>query len=193
VGEEAIRLLLSTLGPEQASREELRRTPYRAAKAFREMTAGLKVQDPKTVIGKGLFHVPEAQDLVAIRDMPFHSLCEHHLLPFSGTAHVAYMPEGRVLGLSKFPRLLDVLARRPQLQERLSSDFATAVQELLQPRAVAVAMEATHGCMCHRGVGVNASTRTLVLRGPACKEADVRGPLLDAVAFDTGRQPHARL
>eukprot|EP00443_Scrippsiella_acuminata_P048605 CAMPEP_0115270352 /NCGR_PEP_ID=MMETSP0270-20121206/53526_1 /TAXON_ID=71861 /ORGANISM="Scrippsiella trochoidea, Strain CCMP3099" /LENGTH=448 /DNA_ID=CAMNT_0002686651 /DNA_START=189 /DNA_END=1535 /DNA_ORIENTATION=- len=185
IAETAFRMLLSTLGVEESSRPELDRTPARAAKAFREMTAGLSVKDPLTVVGKGLFDVEEAHDLVAIRDIPFHSMCEHHLLPFSGTAHVAYLPEGKVLGLSKFPRLLQVYARRLQLQERLTTQFAEALQGLLQPRAVAVALEATHSCMCHRGVGVNASTRTLVLRGPGRDDKALREQLLDGVSFSS--------
>mmetsp|Transcript_78997 Transcript_78997/g.256100 ORF Transcript_78997/g.256100 Transcript_78997/m.256100 type:complete len:440 (-) Transcript_78997:54-1373(-) len=186
VAEAAYKSLLSTLGPEYSSRPELVRTPYRAAKAWREMTAGLRIEDPLEVVGKGIFDVPEARDLVAIRDMPFHSMCEHHLLPFSGMAHVAYIPDGKVLGLSKFPRLLNVFARRLQLQERLSANFADAVMTLLQPRALAVALEATHACMCHRGVGVNASTRTLVLRGPGRDELAVKEQLLDGVSFSSG-------
>jgi len=183
VAEAAFRQLLSTLGPEESSRAELDRTPYRAAKAFREMTAGLRVKDPRTVVGQGVFEVEEAHDLVAIRDIPFHSMCEHHLLPFSGVAHVAYLPQGKVLGLSKFPRLLNVFSRRLQLQERLTAQLADAIQDLLEPRAVAVALEGTHACMCHRGVGVNASTRTLVLRGPGRADREVKEQLLEGVAF----------
>mmetsp|Transcript_28524 Transcript_28524/g.76209 ORF Transcript_28524/g.76209 Transcript_28524/m.76209 type:complete len:457 (+) Transcript_28524:47-1417(+) len=186
VAEAAYKSLLSTLGPEYSSRPELVRTPYRAAKAWREMTQGLRIEDPLEVAGTGIFDVPEARDLVAIRDMPFHSMCEHHLLPFSGMAHVAYIPDGKVLGLSKFPRLLNVFARRLQLQERLSANFADAVMTLLQPRALAVALEATHACMCHRGVGVAASTRTLVLRGPGRDELAVKEQLLDGVSFSSG-------
>lgn len=187
VGEAAFRMLLSTLGVEESSRPELLRTPARAAKAFREMTAGLRVRDPLTAVGEGIFNVAEARDLVAVRDIPFHSLCEHHLLPFTGTAHVAYFPEGKVLGLSKFPRLLHVYARRLQLQERLTAQFAEALLQLLQPRALAVALEATHACMCTRGVGVDAITRTLVLRGPGQQHAPTRELLLNGVAFASGR------
>eukprot|EP00439_Symbiodinium_sp_Y106_P040483 s4102_g4.t5 len=106
LAEEAFRQLLSTLGPEESSRPELYKTPYRAAKAFMEMTAGTSIKDPLEAVGDAVFEVEGAHDLVAVRDIPFHSLCEHHLLPFSGTAHIAYFPDGRVLGLSKFARLL---------------------------------------------------------------------------------------
>jgi len=194
VAEAAYRMLLSTLGHSESSRPELERTPYRAAKAFREMTAGLRVEDPLTAVGQGIFDVEEAQDLVAVRDIPFHSMCEHHLLPFSGTCHIAYFPQGRVLGLSKFPRLLTVFARRLQLQERLTAQYADAIERLLAPRALAVAMEATHGCMCHRGVGVSSSTRTLVVRGPGRQDTDLRSAILDGVVFSsTAGQPRARL
>lgn len=194
-GVEGFRKVLGTLNPHwgpEYDRKVLNDTPARAAKAFREMTAGLKVKDPKAVVGKGIFDVPEARDVVSIRDMPFHSLCEHHLLPFSGMAHIAYLPQGKVLGLSKFPRLLHIFARRPQVQERLTTQFAESVMELLNPKAVAVAMEATHGCMCHRGVGVDAYTRTIALRGPGVEDAMLFAQLREAVAFDPG-QRHARL
>merc|ERR1719436_247379 len=115
--------------------------------------------------------------------MLFHSMCEHHLLPFSGTAHIAYLPRGKVLGLSKFPRVLEVCARRLQLQEQLTAQFANALERALDPEVLAVALEATHGCMCHRGVGVPASTRTLVLRGPGVQEADTRAAIVDGVSF----------
>lgn len=191
--EEAFRLLLSTLGPEESARPELLRTPYRAAKAWREMTAGMRVDDPRSAIGEGVFDVEEAQDLVVMRDVPFHSLCEHHLLPFSGFANVAYLPRGRVLGLSKIPRLLNVFARRLQLQERLTAQFAEELERIVSPRAVAVALEATHGCMCHRGVGVGATTRTLVLRGPDRDDRSVKEQLVDGVAFSAASSARSRL
>jgi len=164
--EEAFQQLLSTLGPEESSRPELVKTPYRAAKAFKEMTRGIHVKDPLEAVGDGVFEVEGARDLVAVRDIPFHSLCEHHLLPFSGTAHIAYFPDGRVLGLSKFARLIEVFARRLQLQERLTQQFVDAVDQLLSPRAVAVSLEAHHACMSHRGASVPSSTRTIAMRGP---------------------------
>ena len=132
--EEAYRLLLSTLGVEESSRHELDKTPARAAKAFREMLAGMRVEDPLSVVGDAVFEVDGAHDLVAVRDIPFHSMCEHHLLPFAGTAHIAYFPNGRVLGLSKFARLLEVFARRLQLQERLGHQLAEALVQLLGHR-----------------------------------------------------------
>ena len=131
-GEQGFKLLLSTL-PE-AVRKELEKTPARAYKAFREMTSGL-FMDPKEVVGDAIFEVKGAHDLVVVHNIPFHSMCEHHLLPFSGTASIAYFPNERVLGLSKFARVLEVFARRLQLQERLGLQVAEFLNELLQPKA----------------------------------------------------------
>ncbi|CAL1146384.1 unnamed protein product [Cladocopium goreaui] len=180
--EDAYRLLLSTLGIEESSRHELEKTPARAAKAFREMTIGLQVEYPLSVAGDAVFDVDGAHDLVAVREIPFHSLCEHHLLPFAGTAHIAYFPNGRVLGLSKFARLLEVFARRLQLQERLGHQLAEALVELLGPKAVAVSLEAYHTCMSHRGAGVPSRTRTIALRGLQKDDPFIREQLLSGVS-----------
>lgn len=180
-GEDAFRLLLSTLGIEESSRHELEKTPARAAKAFREMTIGLQVEHPLSVAGDAVFDVDGAHDLVAVREIPFHSLCEHHLLPFAGTAHIAYFPNGRVLGLSKFARLVEVFARRPQLQERLGLQLAEALLELLGPKAVAVSLEAYHTCMSHRGAGVPSRTRTIALRGLQKDDPFIREQLMHGV------------
>jgi len=180
--EDAYRLLLSTLGIAESSRHELDKTPARAAKAFREMTAGLRVEDPLSVVGDAVFEVDGAYDLVAVRDIPFHSLCEHHLLPFAGTAHIAYFPNGRVLGLSKFARLLEVFARRLQLQERLGHQLAEALNQLLSPKAVAVSLEAYHTCMSHRGASVPSTTRTIALRGVHKDDPSIRDQLLSGVS-----------
>lgn len=181
--EAAYKQILNSLGPSEATRPELQRTPYRAAKAFRELTSGYHVEDPIAAVGQGIFEVKGAQDLVAVRDIPFHSLCEHHLLPFSGVAHVAYLPQGRVLGLSKFARLLQVFARRLQLQERLTQHYAEALTELLNPKALAVALEARHSCMSIRGVQVPATTRTLALRGSRKDEPELRELVFNGVAI----------
>eukprot|EP00435_Cladocopium_sp_Y103_P061581 s1270_g23.t1 len=180
--EDAYRLLLSTLGIEESSRHELEKTPARAAKAFREMTIGLQLEYPLSVAGDAVFDVDGAHDLVAVREIPFHSLCEHHLLPFAGTAHIAYFPNGRVLGLSKFARLLEVFARRPQLQERLGHQLAEGLVELLGPKAVAVSLEAYHTCMSHRGAGVPSRTRTVALRGLQKDDPCIREQLLSGVS-----------
>lgn len=184
--EDAFRRLLATLGPSESGRPELERTPYRAAKAFHEMTRGLHWPDPRTAVGKGVFEVKSgsgSRDLVAVRDIPFHSLCEHHLLPFYGVAHVAYFPDGRVLGLSKFARLLEVFSRRLQLQERLTTQFVEALQEVLGPRAIAVALEASHMCMSARGVQSPSRTRTFALRGMGKDDRDLREALVQGVSF----------
>ena len=190
--EEAYRLLLSTLGVEESSRHELDKTPARAAKAFREMLAGMRVEDPLSVVGDAVFEVDGAHDLVAVRDIPFHSMCEHHLLPFAGTAHIAYFPNGRVLGLSKFARLLEVFARRLQLQERLGHQLAEALVQLLSPKAVAVSLEAYHTCMSHRGACVPSTTRTISLRGVHKDDPSIRNQLLSGVSRGMSG-PSARL
>merc|ERR1719329_651006 len=145
-------MLLDALGPDEAGREEVAKTPLRAAKAWLELNDGLQ-QDPRDIVGDSIFEVKgTAKDVVVVRDMPFNSLCEHHLLPFTGVAHVAYVPNERVLGLSKFARLLRCFTRRLQLQERISSSLADALVELVDPKAVAVVVEARHSCMSMRGV-----------------------------------------
>mmetsp|Transcript_150224 Transcript_150224/g.273505 ORF Transcript_150224/g.273505 Transcript_150224/m.273505 type:complete len:519 (-) Transcript_150224:39-1595(-) len=169
VAEAAFRSLIETLGDREAGRPELVKTPARAAKAWLELTSGIAEEDPLSAVGEGIFEVEGAQDLVAVRDIQFNSLCEHHLLPFWGTAHVAYIPDGRVLGLSKFARLLKVFSRRLQLQERLTHQFVEALEQLLAPQAVMVSMEARHACMSLRGVATPAVTRTVAFRGP-CKD-----------------------
>jgi GTP cyclohydrolase I len=163
--EAAFRVLLQSLGPEESSRPELAKTPLRAAKAWRELNASCFAGHPLEVVGSALFEVDAPGDVVCVRDMPFHSLCEHHLLPFWGTAHVAYLPSGHVLGLSKFPRLLQAVARRPQMQERLGHQYAEFLFEVLQPRALLVVLDGSHACMSFRGVQVPAKTRTIVFKG----------------------------
>jgi len=176
--EVAFRLLLDTLGRDEAGRNELLKTPKRAAKAWRELNAACFAGNPRDAVGDGIFNVDGAQDLVCVRDIPFQSLCEHHLLPFWGFGHVAYFPQGRVLGLSKFARLLQAIARRPQLQERLSTTFAETLDDLLGTRAVVVVLEAQHACMSLRGVQVPAVTRTVCYRGAFCKDRTTREELM---------------
>lgn len=180
--EAAYRRLIECLGEQEASRPELLKTPARAAKAWLELTEGIQVEDPLTAVGEGIFEVEGAQDLVAVRDMPFNSLCEHHLLPFWGSVSVAYIPNGRVLGLSKFARLLKVLARRLQLQERLAQQFAEALDKILAPQGVAIAIEARHSCMAMRGVATPAVTRTVALRGVMKDDPSIRALLLSGVS-----------
>jgi GTP cyclohydrolase I len=147
--EEIYRSLLKAIG-EAPEREGLLRTPARAAKAFEFMTQGY-TQNLEAIINEAVFHT-DYDDMVIVRDIEFYSLCEHHLLPFFGKAHIAYIPDGKILGLSKFARITDMFARRLQVQERLTTEIAEAVQQTLQPRGVAVVLEAKHLCMMARGV-----------------------------------------
>ena len=145
----AVREILAALG-ENPEREGLRRTPERVEKAMRFLTTGYG-QDPKKLLNQALFSV-SYDEMVIIKDIELFSLCEHHLLPFFGKAHVAYIPDGRVLGLSKIPRLVDMFARRLQVQERLTVQIAKALQRFIRPRGVGVVIEAMHLCMIMRGV-----------------------------------------
>ena len=147
--QELITRLLAALG-EDPTREGLVRTPGRVARSLEYLTSGYRT-DVNTVINGALFSV-DYNEMVIVRDIDFYSLCEHHLLPFFGKCHVAYIPNGRVIGLSKIPRLVDMFARRLQVQERLTVAVAQAIQDILKPRGVAVVMEAMHFCMMMRGV-----------------------------------------
>lgn len=142
-------LILRAVG-EDSSREGLQRTPERFSKAMRELCSGYSLQ-PKDAVGEGIFPA-EGRGLVSVRDVEFFSLCEHHLLPFWGKASVAYYPNDKILGLSKIPRLIDVFARRLQVQERLTREVATELQRLVGARAVAIRVSACHMCMMMRGV-----------------------------------------
>jgi GTP cyclohydrolase I len=147
--QDAVRELLSGLG-EDPDREGLSDTPERVAKSLEFLTRGYG-QDPEKVIGDALFTV-KYDEMVIIRDIDVFSLCEHHMLPFFGKAHVAYLPNGKVVGLSKIPRLVDLYARRLQVQERLTVQVAQTIQDVIQPRGVGVVVEAMHFCMIMRGV-----------------------------------------
>ena len=144
-----IRQLLAALG-EDPSREGLVDTPKRVEKAFRFLTSGYTA-DVDATLNNALFNV-DYSEMVIVRDIDFYSLCEHHLLPFFGKCHVAYIPQGRVLGLSKIPRLVEIYARRLQIQERLTNQIAETLRAKVDPLGVAVVMEATHLCMSMRGV-----------------------------------------
>jgi len=146
---DAVQTLLAGLG-EDPSREGLDKTPERVVKALGFLTSGY-AQDPKALINEALFTV-NYDEMVVVKDIDVFSLCEHHLLPFYGKAHVAYIPNGKVVGLSKIPRLVDMFARRLQVQERLTVQIAEAIQEYIQPRGVGVIVEAMHFCMMMRGV-----------------------------------------
>lgn len=144
-----IRALLEGLG-EDPSREGLLKTPERVIKALKFLTQGY-AQDPQEILNEALFTV-SYDEMVIIKDIDVFSLCEHHLLPFFGKAHVAYIPDGKVVGLSKIPRLVDMFARRLQVQERLTVEIADAIADQVKPKGVGVVIEAMHFCMIMRGV-----------------------------------------
>lgn len=135
---------------ENPEREGLLRTPHRAAEALKFLTQGY-TQDVQTLLNGAIFN-EDYDDMVVVKDIEFYSQCEHHMLPFYGKVHVAYIPNGRIVGLSKIPRLVDMFARRLQVQERLTTQIAEALEDALQPRGVAVVVEGTHMCMLMRGV-----------------------------------------
>ncbi len=144
----AARMILEAIG-EEPDREGLKETPERVARMYEEVFCGLKA-DPSLEV-KTIF-TEDYDEIVLVKDIPFCSMCEHHLLPFSGKAHTAYLPAGKVLGISKLARAVEVFARRPQVQERLTNQVADLIQKASEPRGVAVVLEATHTCMTIRGI-----------------------------------------
>ncbi|MBE3593303.1 MAG: GTP cyclohydrolase I FolE [Thermoanaerobacter sp.] len=159
----AVRDILEAIG-EDPNREGLLETPDRVARMYEEIFSGLHT-DVKDVIK--IFQEDEHQEIILVKDIPLYSMCEHHLLPFIGVAHVAYLPrKGKILGLSKLARIVDILAKRPQLQERLTSEIADTIMEAVNPLGVAVVIEAEHLCMTMRGIKKpGAKTVTSALRG----------------------------
>ena len=147
--ENHIDAILRELG-EDPNREGLRKTPERVARAMRELTRGY-AQDPERIINGALF-TEDYSEMIIMKDIDFFSLCEHHVLPFFGKAHIAYLPKGKIVGISKLARLVDVFARRLQVQERLTTQIASLLMEKLRPEGVAVVVEAEHLCMRMRGV-----------------------------------------
>lgn len=149
--------ILKAVG-ENPERDGLKRTPERVARMYEELLAGYRT-DPVALVNDALFEV-DYDEMVVVRDIEFYSLCEHHMLPFLGRAHVAYIPRGRVIGLSKIPRIVDMFARRLQVQERMTRQIADFLQEVLHPRGVAVVVEAIHMCSMIRGVKKHDSRMT---------------------------------
>ncbi len=161
--EEAVKTILINIG-EDPQREGLLKTPHRVAKSFEFLTKGYK-QDPKEILQSALFTTTN-DEMVLVRDIEFYSLCEHHLLPIIGKAHVAYIPDGKVVGLSKIPRVVEVFARRLQIQEQLTEQIADAINDTIKPKGVGVVLQARHMCMEMRGVEkINSVTISSALRG----------------------------
>ena len=174
----AVREILEAIG-EDPGREGLRETPRRIAEMYEELFAGLH-QDPREVLTTGFQE--SHREMVILKNIPFYSLCEHHFLPFHGRAHVGYVPEGRIVGASKIARAVDILARRPQLQERLPGQIADAIMEGLSPDGVAVVIEAEHLCMTMRGVQKPGTTLvTSAIRGGFRRRAVTRAEFLALV------------
>jgi GTP cyclohydrolase IA len=176
---EQVRAILVGIG-EDPNREGLLKTPERVAKALSFLTQGYS-QNPDTLLNQALFTV-EYDEMVVVRDIDVFSLCEHHLLPFFGKAHVAYLPDGKVVGLSKIPRLVDMFARRLQVQERLTVQIAEAIQETVKPRGVGVVIEAMHFCMIMRGVEKqNSVAVTSCMRGAFREQRETREEFLSLI------------
>lgn len=165
---------------EDVTREGLLKTPERAAKAMQFLTSGYDL-DPAAIL-KGAMFAEDYSDMVIIKDIELYSLCEHHMLPFFGRAHIAYIPNGHIVGLSKIPRIVDVFARRLQVQERLTHDILECIDSTLKPLGVAVVIEASHMCMMMRGVQKqNSSTTTSGFRGQFEKQ-ETRAEFLQLIA-----------
>lgn len=172
---DSVRRLLEFIG-EDPTRDGLRDTPARVVKALGEMTAGYG-QSPGAILST-CFDVEECDEMVVVRAIPFVSLCEHHMLPFTGTATIGYIPDGRVVGLSKLARLVDIFARRLQVQERMTIQIADAIGDHLSPRGVGVVIRATHSCMSARGVGKTAEMVTSRLRGAILEVPQARAEFM---------------
>lgn len=176
--ERAVREIIIAMG-EDPNREGLRNTPSRIARAYAELTAGLRL-DPRVYL-KTVFHVRYNQ-IVLLRNIPFHSICEHHFLPFVGRAHVAYLPRARVVGLSKLARVVEAFALRPQVQERLTDQIADAIMEGLHPLGAICVIEASHTCMTIRGIRKPGSSMvTSAIRGTFVRNHSTRTEVLNLI------------
>jgi GTP cyclohydrolase I len=182
--ESLVAKLLAELG-EDTRREGLARTPERVAKALRYLTAGY-TQKVEEILNNALF-VEEYDEMVVVKDIDFFSMCEHHLLPFFGKAHVAYLPAQKIVGLSKIPRLVEMFGRRLQVQERLTTQIATTLDEVLRPRGVAVVMEGVHLCMLMRGVEKqNSKAVTSAMLGVFRERPETRAEFMELIKSSRG-------
>ena len=178
--QKAVSSILLAVG-ENPDRDGLKRTPERVARMYAELLSGYNT-DPITVVNDAIFEV-KYDEMVIVRDIEFYSLCEHHLLPFMGRVHVAYIPKGKVLGLSKIPRIVDMFARRLQVQERMTRQIADLIHDLLHPQGVAVVVEALHLCMMMRGVQKhNARMTTSAMHGAFRSNLATRQEFLDNIS-----------
>ena len=177
--EEITKQLLEEIG-EDPNREGLIKTPHRVSKAWEFFSKGYK--ENLDIIINGAIFEEDARDMVIVRDIEFFSLCEHHLIPFFGKAHVGYIPNGKVIGLSKIPRIIDMFSRRLQVQERLTHQIADAINSVLNPKGVSVVMEGRHMCMQMRGVEKqNSFTSTSAMSGQFKKSAETRSEFLSII------------
>jgi len=177
---DAVYTLLKGVG-EDPEREGLLLTPERVAKSLRFLTKGYR-QDPEQLLKKAVF-TESYDEMVLVKEIDIYSMCEHHMLPFFGKAHVAYIPDGKIVGLSKIPRVVEVFARRLQVQERLTQQIRDAIQNVLNPRGVAVVIEATHMCMVMRGVEKqNSVTTTSAMSGEFLSNQSTRSEFLRLIA-----------
>ena len=175
--------IIDLLG-ENTDREGLEKTPMRAAKAMKFLTEGYE-KDPKQILQSAMFN-EDYNEMVIVKDIELYSLCEHHMLPFFGKAHIAYIPNGKIVGLSKIPRVVDVFSRRLQVQERLTEQVLDCINETLEPVGVGVVIEASHMCMMMRGVQKqNSTTTTSGFRG-SFKERDTRNEFLKLITSNLG-------
>jgi GTP cyclohydrolase I len=176
----AVKKILQAVG-ENPDRDGLKRTPERIARMYAELLSGYQM-DPVAVVNDALFEV-KYDEMVLVRDIEFYSLCEHHMLPFMGRVHVAYIPDGKVLGISKIPRIVDLYARRLQVQERMTRQIADFIRDLLHPQGVAVVVEALHLCMSMRGVQKhNARLTTSAMHGAFRANLATRNEFLENIS-----------
>ena len=182
--EDAVRSMMVHVG-ENPEREGLLKTPERVKKAYEFIFGGYK-EDPKEILKAALF-TSSNDEMVLLKDIEFYSTCEHHLLPIIGRVHVAYIPDGKVVGLSKIPRVVNVFARRMQIQEQLTEQIADAIMDTIEPKGVAVVVQARHMCMEMRGVEkINSTTTSSALRGLFKKDQKTRAEFFSLINSPTG-------